>query len=104
MGRSGMGCLTLGEVRDGSGDPRGGPGRVEGPSGWYGQGRGTLGEVWDELGEHRGGPGRVGRPSRRFGTGGAKIEKVRDKLGDPQEAWHGLETLGEVGASLGTLL
>ena len=57
---------TIGEVWDGSGDPQGGPGRVEGPSGRFGTGWGTLEEV------------RTGR-----GT----LEVVRDGLGD---RWRGL--------------
>ena len=38
---------TLGEVRDGSGDPPYNPGRVGGPSGRSGTGQGTIGEVRD---------------------------------------------------------
>ena len=38
---------TLEEVRDGSGDPRGGPGRVGGPSGMFVTSRETHGEVRD---------------------------------------------------------
>ena len=38
---------TLGKVQDGSVDPRGGPGRIGGPTGWFGTGRGILGEVRD---------------------------------------------------------
>ena len=36
------GLSTLWEVQDGSGDPRGGAGRVEGPLGRSRTGRGTL--------------------------------------------------------------
>ena len=50
MGSSGTGRRILGAVRDGSGDPRGGPRLVMGPWGMFGTGRGTLGEVWDGLG------------------------------------------------------
>ena len=46
------------EVRDGSGDLRGSPGRVGGQSGRSGTGRRTLGEVLDGLG-----------PTGRSGTG-----------------------------------
>ena len=64
---------TLGEVRDGLRDPRGGPalwsgdplrglGRVGGLSARSGTGRGTLGEVRDGLGDPWGGPERVGDP------------------------------------------
>ena len=49
-----MGLGTVGEVWDGSGDPRGGLERVGGPSQRFGVGS------WDP----RGGPGRVGGPSR----------------------------------------
>ena len=46
-GRSGTGRGTPLEVRDGSGDSRGGPGRVGGPSSRCWTGHGTLGEVMD---------------------------------------------------------
>ena len=75
-----MGQGTIGEVRNGSGDPRRRLGWVGGPSGKSGTGRGTLVEVrdgWGNLGEdldgwldNQGGSGRVGGPSERFGTGG----------------------------------
>ena len=45
-----MGRRSLAEVRDGSGEPRGGPGRVRGPSQLSGMGRGTIGEVGSEVG------------------------------------------------------
>ena len=54
MVRAGRG--TLREVRDGSGDPWRGPGRVGGSSGRFGMGRGTLGSYstgWLILGEIR---------------------------------------------------
>ena len=48
-----MGRETLGEVWDGLGNARGGPGWIEGPSGKSGTGRGMLVEVrdgsWDPL-------------------------------------------------------
>ena len=47
-----MGRLTGGEVLDGSGDPRGGPGRFVRSSGRSRTGRGTLGEVRDKSGTH----------------------------------------------------
>ena len=47
---------NLGEVRDGSGDPLGGPGWVNGPSGRSGMGLFMLVEVWDGSGDHPGGP------------------------------------------------
>ena len=58
-----MGQRTLGDVLDGLEEPRGGPGRVGGPSGWSRTGRGNLKKVQNELGDHRGGPGRVRDPS-----------------------------------------
>ena len=45
LGRFGTGRETLKEVCDWSGDPRGGPGRVEGHSGRSRAYLGTLGEV-----------------------------------------------------------
>ena len=51
---------TLGEVRNGLRDHRGGPGRVGVPSRRSGTGRGTLAEVRDGSMNHQGGPGRVG--------------------------------------------
>ena len=55
-----MGCGTLGEVRDGSGDPQGGLGWVGGPSVGSGTGRETLGEVRDGLRDPWGDPGQDG--------------------------------------------
>ena len=62
-----MGQETLEEVRDGSGDPQGGPGRIGVPSVRSGTGRGTLGYVRDEFWDPLGGPGRVG--GTQGGTG-----------------------------------
>ena len=45
LGRCGTGNQTLEEVRDVSGDPRKGPGQVEGTSWRSGMGRVNLGEV-----------------------------------------------------------
>ena len=45
--RSRAGRETLGEVRDGLKDPRGGPGRFVQPSERSGMGRGSLGKVRD---------------------------------------------------------
>ena len=50
MGRCEMVWGTLGEVRDGSGDPRGGPGQIVGPSGRSRTGQRTLKEVRDGSG------------------------------------------------------
>ena len=41
--------VTLLEVRDGSVDPRGCQGLVEGPSWWLGTCGGTLPEVWERV-------------------------------------------------------
>ena len=70
---------TLGEVRDGSGNPRGGQGRVGRSTGKSVTGRGTLGKVKDGSEDPLGGLGlvvgpsggleRVGGPSERSGTG-----------------------------------
>ena len=70
---------TLGEVLDGSTDPRGGldwvgvlsgrSGTGRRPSERSGMGQRTLVEVWDGSGHPWGGLGRVGRPSGRFRTG-----------------------------------
>ena len=91
---------TLGEVRDGSGDPRGGPARFVEPvgevldgSGCSGTVRGTLGEVRDDFGDPRLGPQRVGGISWRFGTG----RGVPKRFGAPAErSGTGRRTLGEV--------
>ena len=64
-----MGWGTLKEVRDRSGDPTGGPGRVGGPSGMFEMGWEALIVVRDELGDPRKGPRRVGALLGRFGTG-----------------------------------
>ena len=65
-----MGWWTLGEVQDGLGDPREGPGRVGGPLGmsrtYWGtleevrDGSGNLGDVRYVSGDSQGGLGRVG--------------------------------------------
>ena len=99
-----MVCWTLEEVRDGSGDPRGGSGRVGGPSWRFGTVRRTLGrsetglvtlqkfgtvrwtilEVRDEPGDPRGGPGRFVGPSGKSGTLRWTLTEVRDGSLDPQ--------------------
>ena len=63
-----MGRATLGVVRDGLGDPRGGPGRVWIPFGSFWTGWATLLEVRNGSRHPLGGPGRVGTPSGRSGT------------------------------------
>ena len=59
--------VTFREVRDGSENPRRGPGRVGGKSGRFGMGRETLGEVRDGSEVSRGGPIRVGGPAGMSG-------------------------------------
>ena len=49
-------------------DPRGGPGRVGGPSGRFGMSQGSLGKFRDELGELRVDPERVGRHAGKSET------------------------------------
>ena len=93
-----MGCGTLPEVRDGSGDPQGDSRQVERSSGRSGTGRKILPGVRDRsedpprglrrMGGHRkvrdgwGGPpeglGRVGGPSQSSGTGLGTLLDVRD--------------------------
>ena len=68
MGRYGTGRGTLEDLRDGSGNPWGGPGRV----GRY------LGEVRNGFGDPRKGTGRVGGPSGMTGTGRETIGEVRN--------------------------
>ena len=88
-----MGQGTLEEVWDGSGDPRDGPGRVEGLTGRFMTGQGTIGKVRDWSRVSRGGPERVEGLSGRSGTGRwtlgrsrtgrVTLPKVRDGLGTP---------------------
>ena len=66
------GRRTIGEVRDGSGDPKEGPGWVGGPLGRSGTGRGFL--RW--FGTGRG-------PSRSSGTGRETLREVRAGSGHP---------------------
>ena len=78
-----MGRGTFREVRDVSGDPRKGPGQVEGPSERPGTGQKTLGkvldgsvthgEVRDRLEDPQGGPGRVRGHLGSSGTGRGTI-------------------------------
>ena len=89
-GTSGTGWETLGEIRDGLGDPWGGLGRVGEPSEWSRTGLGTLGEVkygsgalgqvQDGSSDPRGGPGRGWGPLGRSGTGQETLRKVWDGL------------------------
>ena len=57
-----MGCGTLPEVQDWSGDTTGGLGRVGGPYLRSGTGRRNLPEVQDMSGDPPEGPGRVEVP------------------------------------------
>ena len=75
---SGMGRGTLGEVRDGSGDPRGCSGRV-----W------TIPAARDGSGDPQGGPGRVGGISMRSGTGWGTLSEARDRSGNFVEVCNG---------------
>ena len=67
--RLGTGRVTLKKVRDRSGDPRGGHGRVVGPFWRSGTIRGTLLKVWEGLRDTRVGLGRVGSPTGRSRMG-----------------------------------
>ena len=78
--KSGTGRGNLGEVWDGSGDPRKGPGRVVGTTGRSETGLGTLGVVRETLEEFRGTLGKVRGPL------GKERRTLREVLG----------TLGEV--------
>ena len=89
-----MGRETLGEVLDGSGDPRKNPGQVEGQSGRFGMGRGlseksgtgrgTRGEVRDGLRDPQDGPIRFGGLSGNSETDRGTLGEFRDGSGDPQ--------------------
>ena len=65
--RTGTGRGTLGEVWDGSEDPRGGSGWVMGPSGRFGTSQGTLGKVLTGRGA-----------SMRSGTGWGTLVEVQN--------------------------
>ena len=69
------------EVRDGSGDSRKILGRVWRPSWWSETGRETFGEVSYGSGIHPEGLRRVGGPSGRSGTARLTNKEVRDGLG-----------------------
>ena len=95
-GRTGTSQGTLGEVWDGSGDPRVGPVMVWGPSGRsgmgrgptrrFGKGRGTLGQVRERLKD---------LADERYGSGDTQggPRRIKGLLG---RSWTGRETLGEV--------
>ena len=85
-----MGQGSLRFLRDGSGEPRGGQGRVKGASGWSGTGRGILGKVRVGSGEPRGGPGLVGGASGRSETGRGSIGEVRDGSRSLEDVRNGL--------------
>ena len=96
-----MGQGTLGEVQDGSGDPRRDTERVERLSGRSETCFGTLEEVWDGLGtlgdvrDGSGDPlrslGWVEGPFARSGKGRGTLGEVRGCSGDPRGG------LGQVG-------
>ena len=87
---------TLSEVWDGSGDPPGGQGWVEGPSQRYETGQGTLSKVRDGSGNPPKGPGWVGDPPKcRTRVGDRRGDAGR--VGRPsQRSKMGRRTLGEV--------
>ena len=72
------GSATFGVVWDGSGAPRGVPGRVGVPSVRSDTGQETLGVVRNGSQDPRGVPGRVKRPLGRSGTGRRTLSEVRD--------------------------
>ena len=65
--KTGTGRWIVGEVRDGSLDPREVPERVEGTTGMSRKGWGTLGRERRTLWEVQGTLGEVRGPSRRTG-------------------------------------
>ena len=75
-----MGRGTLPEVRDESGDPPEGTGRVGRPSRRFGTGEGTLSKVRYESRDPWECSGRVGRPTGKSGTGRGTLSEIRDKL------------------------
>ena len=80
---------TLGEIRDGSGDTRGGAGTLREVQnglrdprkdpGWVKDSRGDPGWVGDLCGD----PGQVEGPSGRSGTGQDTLREVWDRSGHP---------------------
>ena len=92
--RSRTGRGTLGEVRERSGYPSAGlgrvrdhwvgPGQVEGTSRRSGTGQGTHPEVQDGSGEPSGCPGGVARLSVKFGMGQGTLGEAWDMSGDPR--------------------
>ena len=74
-------CYLLADplgVRDGSGEPRGGPGLVGKPLRRSGTDLGTLVEVRDGSGDHRGIPGGVEGPTVMFVTCWGTLGEVRN--------------------------
>ena len=117
LGKIRDGSVSLKEVLDGSGDPRGGLGRVGGHSwrsgicrgtiGVSGTGCGTLKDFQDGSEDPWGGPGQFWGHSGRCGTGQETLE-VRDGSGDPrggpgwvEDYWGGSERVGKVKDRLG---
>ena len=78
-----MGRETHLEVREGSGDPPGDPGRVGRSTRRSGKGRETHPEVRDGSRNPPGGPGWVVKPTRRSGKGRETHPKVREGSRDP---------------------
>ena len=79
-----MGRETFVEVRDGSLDSRGGPGRFVGLSGRFETGRETLGEVRNRLRYPRVIRDGSGVPTGRSRMGRGTLELIRDGSSDSQ--------------------
>ena len=71
-------------VRDWLGEPKAGPGRIGGSSGWSGTDRGTFGEALDVPEDIQRGPVRVGGTSGRSWPGRETLGEVLDRSGDPR--------------------
>ena len=71
-----MGLGNPKEVRDGSGDPPEGPGRVWGPFQMFKTGQEELRKVWDASGGPPGGQGLVGGHSQSSGMGRGTLPEV----------------------------
>ena len=92
-----MGRETLGEVWNGSGDLRGGTGRVAGPSERFGTGWKTSPEVRDGSEEPTKGSGWFGGPYQRSGMGRGTLGEVRYGSRDPRGLFGMVRvTIGEV--------
>ena len=72
---------TLGEFRDGSREPRGGPKRVGGLSRRFGTGQETLGQVRDGSRDPSEGVARFVGPSGRSGKGSGDSQAGTGRVG-----------------------